>query len=129
MRNPACQGWPSARQWFTNFTPAISASASKRIGQRIRSWRLHRRSDLTLQDLAEKSNNVVRGWINCYRRFRPSELRRLFERIDEYLVRWALRMCKRLRRARSRTRQILADIATRAPRLFVHWHMIGPPRA
>ena len=116
-------------QWFTNFTPAISASARKRIGQQIRSWRLHRRSDLTLQDLAEKINNVVRGWINYYGRFRPSELRRLFERIDEYLVRWAMRKYKRLRRARSRTRQILADIATRAPRLFVHWHMIGPPRA
>jgi RNA-directed DNA polymerase len=123
----ACNRWTG--QWFTNFTPAISASASKRIGQRIRSWRLHRRSDLTLQDLAEKINNVVRGWINYYGRFRPSELRRLFERIDEYLVRWAMRKYKRLRRARTRTRQILADIATRAPRLFVHWHMIGPPRA
>jgi RNA-directed DNA polymerase len=116
-------------QWFTNFTPAVSASARKRIGRQIRSWRLHRRSDLTLQDLAEKINNVVRGWINYYGRFRPSELRRLFERIDEYLVRWAMRKYKRLRRARSRTRQILADIATRAPRLFVHWHMIGPPKA
>lgn len=116
-------------QWFTNFTPAISASARKRIGQQIRSWRLHRRSDLTLQDLAEKINSVVRGWINYYGRFRPSELRRLFERIDEYLVRWAMRKYKRLRRARSRARKILADIATRAPRLFVHWHMVGPSKA
>jgi RNA-directed DNA polymerase len=116
-------------QWFTNFTPAISANARKRIGQQIRSWRLHRRSDLTLQDLAKKINNVVRGWINYYGRFRPSELRRLLERIDEYLVRWAMRKYKRLRRARRRTRQVLADIASRVPRLFVHWYMIGPSKA
>jgi RNA-directed DNA polymerase len=114
--------------WFVNFTPAISAAASKRIGKQIRAWRLHRRSDLTFQDLAHDINPVVRGWINYYGRYRPSELTRSLGRINEYLVRWAMRKYKRLRRAPRRTRRTLADIATRVPRLFAHWQVAAPRR-
>jgi RNA-directed DNA polymerase len=52
-----------------SFLPAVGDDAKKTIGREIRSWRLNRRSDLALQDLAGMINPIVQGWINYYGRF------------------------------------------------------------
>jgi RNA-directed DNA polymerase len=106
---------------FVNFSPAVSGEAGKRIGGEIRRWRLHRWSDKTLTDLARSINAIVRGWINYYGRFYRSELVRLLRRINEYLVRWAMRKHKRLRCRPVKARRFLADVARREPSLFAHW--------
>ena len=106
---------------FVNFSPAVSGEAGKRIGREIRRWRLHRWSDKTLTDLARSINVIVRGWINYYGRFYRSELVRLLRRINEYLIRWAMRKYKRLRRHPARARRFLAGVARREPGLFAHW--------
>jgi RNA-directed DNA polymerase len=112
---------------FVNFSPAVSGEAGKRIGREIRRWRLHRWSDKTLTDLARSINAIVRGWINYYGRFYRSELVRLLRRINEYLIRWAMRKFKRLRRRPARARRFLADVARREPSLFAHWRFgVGP---
>ena len=49
---------------FVNFSPAISGGAKKAIGREIRSWRINRRSDKSLSDLARMFNSIVQGWIN-----------------------------------------------------------------
>jgi RNA-directed DNA polymerase len=41
---------------MTGFNPAISRDALTKIGARVRSWRLHRRTDLSAADLAR--------WVN-----------------------------------------------------------------
>jgi group II intron reverse transcriptase/maturase len=79
-------------EYFFGFNPAVSDEAAKRIRAQIRSWRLHRRTGSTLQDLAHEINPVVRGWINYYGRFYPSALYPSLNRINEYLVRWAIRV-------------------------------------
>lgn len=48
---------------FLNFLPAISKDALKRIGKRVRSWRLHRLTGSDAADLARMINPVVRGWM------------------------------------------------------------------
>jgi len=106
---------------FVNFTPAVSDEAAKEIGQRIRNWHLHKRSDETLSDLARMANTIVRGWINYYGRFCPSELHPLLRRINEYLIRWAERKYKRLLGRTQRAHDFLADVARREPNLFAHW--------
>jgi RNA-directed DNA polymerase len=106
---------------FVNFTPAVSDEAAKEIGQRIRYWHLHKRSDETLADLARMANAIVRGWINYYGRFCPSELHPLLRRINEYLIRWAERKYKRLLGRTRRARDFLANVARREPNLFAHW--------
>jgi RNA-directed DNA polymerase len=112
---------------FVNFSPAISGEAGKRIGREIRRWRLHRWSDKTLTDLARSINVIVRGWNNYYGRFYRSELVRLLRRINEYLVRWAMRKYKRLRGHPARARGFLSDVAKRQPDLFVHWRCGARP--
>ena len=111
---------------FVSFSPAVSDDNAKRIGREIKRWRLHLWSGLTLADLAQAINPIVRGWINFYGRFYRSELTSLLRRIDEYLARWAMRKYKRLRRRPTRAFRFLAAIAAREPRLFAHWTLTRP---
>jgi hypothetical protein len=75
----------------------------------------------TLADLARSINAIVRGWINYYGRFYRSQLIQALRRIDDYLVRWAMRKYKRLRGRPRRARSFLATVARREPALFAHW--------
>jgi RNA-directed DNA polymerase len=112
---------------FVNFLPAIGDDERKRVGRVIRSWRLHRRSGNDLAELAQAINAEVQGWINYYGRFYRSELVRLLKRINEYLVRWARRKYKRLRRYPAKARRLLATVYRREPGLFAHWRVGARP--
>jgi RNA-directed DNA polymerase len=114
---------------FLGFNPAISDRERKRIGQEIRHWHLHRSSDQSLTDLAQRINAVVRGWSQYYGRYYPSALTPLLDRINEYLVRWAQRKYKRLARHPQRAWRLLATVARREPNLFAHWALGLRPRA
>ena len=48
-------------KFFVNFTPAISAKAGKAIRQEVRRWKLHLRSDKSLEDLSRIFSPVIRG--------------------------------------------------------------------
>jgi RNA-directed DNA polymerase len=48
---------------FASFLPAISREALKAKGDRLRKLRIHRRTDLTLGDLAAWLNPIVAGWM------------------------------------------------------------------
>ena len=51
--------------------------------------RIHRRTDLTLDDLARWLNPIVAGWMNYYGRFYRSVMHPLLRRVSTYLRRWA----------------------------------------
>jgi hypothetical protein len=106
---------------FANFLPAVADDATKAISHTIKRWRLHLWSAKTLTDLARAINPIVRGWISYYGRFYPTELILLLKRINEYLVRWAMRKYKRLRRHPGRAQELLRAVARRQPGLFAHW--------
>jgi RNA-directed DNA polymerase len=72
---------------------------------------------------------VVRGWINYYGRYFPSELNPILTRINVYLNRWAQRKYKRLRGSMGRAWRFLANVAAREPELFAHWSLGLRPRA
>ena len=103
---------------FVSFLPAIADDAAKEMRRTIGRWRLHLWSGQHLADLAREINTTVRGWINYYGRFYRTELIRTLQLINEYLVRWAMRKYKRLRRHPTRTWRFLAAIATREPGLL-----------
>jgi len=111
---------------FVNFTPAISDEAAKKIRRTIRRWRIHLWSGTHLTEIAREINKTVRGWINYYGKFYPSMLIRSLRSIDKYLVRWAMRKYKRLKRRRMRAWEFLDGVATREPELFAHWRTIRP---
>jgi group II intron reverse transcriptase/maturase len=112
--------------FFFGFSPAVSDEAAKQIRVQIRRWRLHLRSETTLEQLAREINSVVRGWINYFGRFHPSALFSSLNRINDYLVRWLVRKYKRFKRKRARAREALSRHARRFPGLFAHWRLVRP---
>ena len=107
---------------FTGFLPAISPEALKAKSARLRELRIHRRTDLSLDDLARWLNPIVAGWINYYGRFYRSALNPLLRRVNAYVRRWAGRKYKRLR-TQKRYGRWLAGLLSRQPDLFAHWRL------
>ena len=103
------------------FLPAVSPKALKRIGGEIRRWRLHLRSDKSLQDLAEIYNPVIRGWIGYYSNFYRTQLRPTLKRIDLYVIGWARRKFKRLVHQTKGARDWFDRLRRANPTLFAHW--------
>lgn len=108
---------------FLGFSPAISGDALNKISGEVRSWRLHRRINSTLTDLAETINPIVRGWMNYYGAFYRSALYPLLTRINTYLVRWLRRKHQRLR-GRRKAQRAFTGATQRAPTMFAHWRWV-----
>jgi RNA-directed DNA polymerase len=106
---------------FTTFSPAISRKAATSIRQQIRRMRFHLRSDLSFTDITRMINSRAGAWAAYYGRFCPSETAKVLFHIDRYLVRWARRKYKHLRRAPRRAGRTLADIKRARPGLLAHW--------
>jgi group II intron reverse transcriptase/maturase len=105
---------------FLGFNPAVSKDALKKMGARVRAWRLHWRTNSTEHDLARLINPVVRGWMQYYGAFHRSALYPLLARINAYLMRWSSNKYRRLRsRKRAKTQWIRA--VKLRPRFFAHW--------
>ena len=107
--------------FFVSFAPAVSRDAVVRIRRTIRGWRLHRRSDLTFAEIVEHINIHVAGWVAYYGRFHKSALYAAFHGLNVYLVRWAMRKYKTLKRRPQRARACLRRIYNRSPGMFAHW--------
>ena len=107
---------------FNGFLPAISPEALTAKSVELRKMRIHRRTDLSLDDLARWLNPIVSGWINYYGRFYRSALNPLLRRINAYLRRWVGRKYKRLR-TRKRYDRWLAGLLSRQPGLFIQWRL------
>jgi len=111
------------RRAFACFLPAASPKALTSISRTVRRWALHHRSDKSLQDLAEMYNPCIRGWINYYSHFYKTQLRPTLKRIDLYVIRWARRKFKRLRRKTKGARDWFDRLRRANPTLFAHWQL------
>lgn len=109
------------KQVYTGFLPAVSPEKLTAMSRKIATWRIHRRTTLTLTDLAREVNPALRGWLNYFTVFYPSAVTPLCERIDRHLMRWARRKYKRLERSDKRAREWLNGVRERVPGLFAHW--------
>ncbi len=105
---------------FTSFQPAMSREKLTEKGREIRRWRLHRRPNDSLADLAEAINPIVRSWMTYWGRFYRTEMDRLLKSINTYLMRWARKKYKRLRSLK-KALVVWQRLTSQYPRLFAHW--------
>jgi len=122
----------SKNRWgksFINFSPAVSNEAGKEMRQETWRWKLHLRSDKSLEDLSRMLSPIVRGWINYYGSFYKSALYPTLRHLNRILVRWAMRKFKRLRHHLKKAVYWLGRIAKRQPELFPHWQFGVKPTA
>jgi len=114
---------------FTTFSPGVSNAAGKDMRQQSRRWRLHRKTELSLEEISRIVSPIVRGWINYYARFYKSALYRTLDHLNIILARWAMRKYKRLRGRLTTACRWLGQIAKRQPQLFPHWQLGVRPAA
>jgi RNA-directed DNA polymerase len=114
---------------FVNFSPAIRPKAAKEIRRVIRSWKIHRMSDKSIEDLSRIFNPVIRGWVTYYSRYYKTALYPIFDQLNAVLRKWAMRKYKKLRGKMRRAKHWLGRIARNQPRLFVHWNVGARPTA
>ena len=109
--------------FFSRFLPAVSPMALKAKGAELRAMRIHRRTNLTLQDLARWLNPIVAGWMNYYGRFYRSALEPLLARVNAYMRRWAGNKYRKLRPYRAFVAW-WAGLIDRQPQLFAQWRWV-----
>ena len=114
-------------RYFVGFSPAVSNEAAKSIRGVIRSWRIHRRSDKSIEDLSRLFNPTIRGWINYYGQYYKSALYPIFNQLNIALIKWATRKYKRLRKRPRKAYHWLGRIGCQIPDLFVHWRFGAKP--
>jgi RNA-directed DNA polymerase len=108
---------------FCGYTPAVSKAALSAMRGAIRSLKIRKRTEVTLDDIAREINPMVRGWIAYYGRYTRSALYPLARYINQTLAVWMKRKYKRFHRRLGRARDFLAKIARENRRLFVHWQI------
>lgn len=106
---------------FTSFLPAISNKAKKKIKKNIRAWKLHRRTEKTLEELADKINPIVRGWIQYYGKFYKTEMNIFIRNIENYLLRWIMAKYKNFRNKVRHSWKFMSKIKKKFPNMFYHW--------
>ncbi|MHB1726559.1 MAG: group II intron reverse transcriptase/maturase [Acidimicrobiales bacterium] len=111
-------------RYFSSFLPAMSPEALKAKSAQLRSMRLHRRIDLTMDDLARWLNPIVGGWMNYYGRFYRSQMAPFLQRLNSYLRRWARNKYRRLRTHKA-FRRWWVGLLDRQPSLFRHWKWVN----
>jgi RNA-directed DNA polymerase len=112
---------------FVGFSPAVSSAALKSMRQTTRRLNIRNRTDLSLDEIAQRHNPVLRGWLNYYGRYCPSAMSPVLRHFNMSLVAWAMRKYRRLKGHRGRAGRFIEGIAKRQPDLFVHWQrgMVG----
>lgn len=106
---------------FTSFLPAISKKSAQRIRNEIRSWHLSSRRSIGLNDIANKYNPVIRGWVNYYEKFGKTEFWKVMVYLNRAISYWLRKKYKRYRnRSVIRAHYRLAAIAM-VVKPFYHW--------
>ena len=108
-------------QIFTAFSPAISKKAMLKIKTEIRSWKLNRQTHMSIEQIAERINPIVSGWMNYYTRFGKSEFWKVMSYLNDRLSRWVKRKYKRFRTKLGEAYDWLVECAAHNRQMFSHW--------
>jgi RNA-directed DNA polymerase len=108
-------------QMFISFTPAVSKTALKSMRAKTRKRNFRNRTELSLKDIANFHNPVLRGWIEYYGRYSRSSLYPVFRHFNKTLIAWAMRKFKRFKDRKRQASTFIEEIYKKEPSLFAHW--------
>jgi group II intron reverse transcriptase/maturase len=108
---------------FCGFNPAVSPAAMKDMRATIRELNFRYQTQLSLEEIAQKLNPLLRGWTEYCGRYAPSALYPLLRYVNQTLVAWVMRKFKRWKGRKTRASQFLQRLARERADLFVHWQL------
>ena len=106
---------------FRGFNPAVSPSATQAMRSTIRELNLLHQTQSSMQDIAQRLNPILRGWIGYYGRYNPSALYPVLHYVNQRLVAWVMRKFKRFKGHKVLASKFLQRLAMEHKALFVHW--------
>ena len=106
---------------FLGYGCAISQSAQSRLVTEWKRQNWHRRSTLSIQDIANQVNKQMEGVIRYYGKFRLWELQRLIRQFGFRLVKWVLAKYSRFGGSYTKGYQWLRTIRNSYPTMFYYW--------
>lgn len=106
---------------FLGYGCAISQSAQTKIVEGWRNQNWHRRSELTIQQIAMDVNAPMRGIIRYYGRFKLWALQRLMRHFEFRLAKWVLNKYKKFKYSYSKAYQWIKELKRSYPTMFYYW--------
>lgn len=109
----------TGRGMYLGFGCEISQKSQSRITSFWKELELHRKSPLTIQDIADKVNSQIRGIIRYYGYSTIRHLQGLFRNLEFRLAKWYRNKYKE--RSYREAFQRMRDIKINYPTMFYHW--------
>jgi group II intron reverse transcriptase/maturase len=109
--------------YFTSFLPAIATKAKAAMRKEVSAWKLQRSIECEIEDIAKRYNPKIRGWMNYYGKFYPSETKHALDFINSCLCKWVKRKYNSKHGSWKKARRWLASVCKRNPKLFYHWEI------
>jgi RNA-directed DNA polymerase len=81
------------------------------------------RTELSLKEIADWFNPILRGWFNYYGRFARSAMYPMARYFNLTLVAWAMKKYRHLRNKKTQAGIFIEKIARNQPQLFAHWRI------
>jgi RNA-directed DNA polymerase len=106
---------------YWSFTPGMSGKSKVAVMDKVRQWELKHRIKLSLSEIAEWINPMIRGWIQYYGAFWRSALDQIFHLINMHLINWF--KAKYRVKVNGRAWEWLKKVINRQPDLFEHWKL------
>jgi len=106
---------------FVGYGCAISQKAQTRVIQVWKELNLHRRSDLTIQDIANEVNPQMRGVIKYYGKYKLWELQRLMRHFEFRLAKWVLNRYRKFKGSYEKAYGWINEMKVSYPGMFYHW--------
>ena len=106
---------------FKSFSPAVSKEALKKMAREIRRLKIHRRTEMSIEEIAKMLNPKLRGWIYYYGKFRLVCLKHFLHRLNVRLLKWIRNKYKALRYRVRAAKSWLKNVYKNNPDLFAHW--------
>jgi RNA-directed DNA polymerase len=103
---------------FMAFTAEISKDNQKKIRENIRETIIWRNTTMEIEQIAEKLNSKLRGWINYFGLYSKRQLRKTMFYLEERLVKWIGRKHKQ---GVNKSVLQVQRLRQQNPRLFYHW--------
>ena len=105
---------------FLGYGCAISQSAQTRITQGWSKLNWHRRSTLSIQEIANQVNPQMRGIIRYYGKFKLWELQRLMLHFEFRVVKWVLNKYRKFKNSQTMAYQWIKELKKSYPTMFYY---------
>lgn len=106
---------------FLSFNAAVSNIAKKSMRAKTKETMRNIGTHKSLNDVANKFNPILRGWINYYGRYHKTALCSVFRHFNLSLTHWMMRKFKHFKGHKTRTVTFLEGLTEKQPALFAHW--------